>query len=701
VLTIPILGQDVPAHTYDLFMGHEVGHALYTPLEGMRKALDVEDVPKKLFQGILNIVEDSRIERKIRYKYPGLKNSFVKAYKDLYEQNFFGTEGKEFGEMNLVDRINLHEKIGAGLNIQFNETERDLLNDVATTETYDDVIEVSRKIYEHIKQEVEEQLKEEEQKPKKVKIKIKNAEEGDVDTPLPENMEDFDGEIEIEFDENFDPNKKSENNKEDSPEIEVNLPSEEKTESAEQKPEQKSGSSFEERVQEAIEEAVRAFTDEAYKSNENKLFDMKSKDYAYVNIPKFDLNKAMMDYKVFYKLYKDSYAESPSNGLLTKEYNKIRVESNKIVSYLVKEFELRKNADQMKRAKIAKTGELNLSKIYSYNFSEDIFKKITTVPNGKSHGLVMFLDWSGSMTNHIENTMKQLISLVLFCKKVNIPYEVYAFADSTVQEHTGYQLSTKPGDIRFNSVSLVNLLSSRMSASEFLNAASAMVFMSRNRSPYWFSMSGTPLNEAIVCAMDIVPQFQKRNRLQIVNTIFLTDGESNGTNEYYRDGTTPYYGATGYFRQHPVVVIRDPVNRHEERFEIEKSYYHSIEFTKALVKLLRHRTHSHVVGFYLVSTREFNSSVSSKWYGSSAWNKPNRTKEKATEQFKKNRFAILDNSGFDEYYFLRSNRNEEGEVEFEVEDGVSKRGLVSAFSKFHTSRIQSRTVLTRFIQMIS
>ena len=99
-------------------------------------------------------------------------------------------------------------------------------------------------------------------------------------------------------------------------------------------------------------------------------------------------NYLIVAFKTIWKRYKeDDFRSSPETFL------KIRNESNKVVSYLVKEFELRKNADQLKRATTAKTGELNMSKIYSFGFSEDIFKKISVVPGGKSHGLVMYLDW--------------------------------------------------------------------------------------------------------------------------------------------------------------------------------------------------------------------------------------------------------------------------------------------------------------------
>ena len=41
--------------------------------------------------------------------------------------------------------------------------------------------------------------------------------------------------------------------------------------------------------------------------------------------------------------------------------------------------------------------------------------------------MMMLLDWSGSMSDVLFDTVKQLINLVEFCRKVNIPFEVYFF----------------------------------------------------------------------------------------------------------------------------------------------------------------------------------------------------------------------------------------------------------------------------------
>ena len=46
---------------------------------------------------------------------------------------------------------------------------------------------------------------------------------------------------------------------------------------------------------------------------------------------------------------------------------------------------------------------------------------------GQNHGMFMVLDMSGSMGNHMEGTIEQLLIQVSFCQKVGIPFDVYGF----------------------------------------------------------------------------------------------------------------------------------------------------------------------------------------------------------------------------------------------------------------------------------
>lgn len=672
VLVIPVLDNNINGHTYDLFVGHEVGHALYTPMDGMLKAR-----AEKVSPSILNVVEDSRIERKIKYKYPGLRNSFVRAYKELFAKDFFGTNGVDLNEMNFIDRLNLHCKLGPAVGIKFDTVERVLLNDVETTQTYDEVIEVTKRIVAYMKEQEEER-----------KSKMPPEEEDEDEQEDDDGFGNWDDDADFDDDgEESETDEKTQSSPTDSNEGEKTPEDEGELINSDERFDHK----------EVEEDNVRSFTDEAYKQNEKKLFAENAKNYMYGNVPKFDMNKGILSYKELYKRYKETVSKYTKDINDHQDYLKLRRETNKVVSYLVKEFELRKNADQLKRATTAKTGDLDMKKIFSYQFNDDIFKKISVVPNGKSHGLVMFLDWSGSMSNHIENTVKQLISLVMFCKKVNIPYDVYAFASPESHDSLHYSIIPKAGDLASREFYLMNLLSSKMTAGEFTFAASSLVKMSLapRYIPHWMTMGGTPLNEATIAAMEIVPHFQKQYKLQIVNTVFLTDGDGHTIRSIYEkyesDGRIGTRGDS-YGREQTGLVIRDPITKHQETVE---NIYSCASHTAAYVKLLKAKTGCNVLGFYVIAGREFNRKIHD-FYPKSA------NHEVIKLNFRKNKYAVVKTAGFDEYYVLRSEAlNTEDDVGFEVKENATTRGLVSAFSKYTGGRVANRVVLNRFIGMIS
>lgn len=675
VLVIPVLDNKINSHTYDLFVGHEVGHALYTPMEGLIKGR-----AEKVNSSILNVVEDSRIERKIKHKYPGLRNSFVQAYKELFAGNFFGTNNINLNELNFIDRLNLHCKIGPSLAIKFEPIEKVLLNDVETTQTYDQVIEVSKRIIAYMK-EKEEEYKE--------KMKSEDSENSDGETGDEDDTE-TDGETGDKYTEDSDSDfddgvseETSDNDANDGEEYE----------------DTDSDDRFD--YKEVEEDNVRSFTDDAYKQNEKKLFAENTRAYVYANIPKFDLDKGIASYKELYKRIKDYDRHLSIDSTDNSDYLKLRQDTNKIVSYLVKEFELRKNAEQLKRASTSKTGDLDMKKIFSYQFNDDIFKKISVVPGGKSHGLVMFLDWSGSMSTHLKSTIKQLLSLVIFCKKVNIPYEVYAFATPAIGCPFVYTCTPKEGDLATPDHYLMNLLSSKMTAGEFTFAASCLVKFTQSMYsiPDWIALQGTPLNEAVIAAMEIIPHFRKQYKLQVVNTVFLTDGEGHNLNWVHRKNEHVDKLQCNQFRSRAsgTLVIRDPVSKQEELMD-NVSGQSGSTFTSGLIKLLKAKTNCNILGFYIISNREFGRKVLDLYPRGAIFQNYDLIKS----NFKKNKFVVVETAGFDEYYVISSGSEKTNDdPEFEVNENATTRGLVSAFSKYTAGRVANRVVLNRFIGMIT
>ena len=679
ILTLPILDKNISSHLYDLLTGHEVGHALYTPEEGMRKAMN-----SGINMSIVNVVEDSRIERKIKYKYPGLRSSFLKGYSELIEKNFFETRGQDLNNYNLIDRINLHCKGGAAQNIHFTPEERILLKEVESTETYDQVIDISKKLSAEMERQEQEKLK-------KLAEELKKF--GQDEEPEEEDFDSYDGDFEDYEDfEDYD-NPRNFKNSEDEKQPQYTQDGSTGNDDSGEDGEVTDSEEIKGRGvydnDEQVEDKMKSFTDEAFKRNEQRLVDNGDREYVYVEIPKVNLKEYVMDHKVMYRQYKEG-----DYGIDRNEFAKIRRDANKVVSYLVKEFEMRKNADQLKRASTAKTGDLNLSKIFSYQFSEDIFKKITVVPGGKSHGLVIFLDWSGSMSNHIFNTVKQLINLVMFCKKVNIPFEVYSFVDH--DDHSRTKTKPEYKKLRVDRFKLVNILSSRMSAGEFLYAGSALTYIAKrpHYSPHWMHMSGTPLNSAIITAMELVPEFQKQNKLQVVNTVFLTDGESCSNRVYYDKNDQGEIVESAIYRygvKQTSMVIRDPVTKNQVVVEDSQN---GKAMTAAFIKLLKYRTNSNIVGFYILYGREFNSQAYCLF--------PQGINiEEMKLKFRKEKSMVITSEGFDEYYYLRSeSMDTHSDAEFEVRENVTTRGLVSAFTKYTGNRVSNRVVLNRFIGMV-
>lgn len=157
VLYVPIW-KDMSGDLYDLLLGHEVGHALETPAEGWHNAVLGSGKFDRNFKAFLNVVEDSRIEKKIKRRYPGLRQSFVRGYNELISRDFFGLKGRDINKMAFIDRLNLYTKSAATNDIQFTEEEWQMVREVEACETWQDVLEITKAIFDYSKEEQKEMM---------------------------------------------------------------------------------------------------------------------------------------------------------------------------------------------------------------------------------------------------------------------------------------------------------------------------------------------------------------------------------------------------------------------------------------------------------------------------------------------------------------------------------------------------------------
>ena len=167
----------------------------------------------------------------------------------------------------------------------------------------------------------------------------------------------------------------------------------------------------------------------------------------------------------------------------------------------------------------------------------------------------------------------------------------------------------------------------------------------------------------------------------------LTDGESNNTSRYYE--TDSYYGLTDTSIRCDRLIIRDPITKYEVTVDTNRIDAQ----TDALIRLLKNRTKSNVIGFYVISGRDFNRKVY-HWF--------TKNQEMLKEEFRRSKFMILENTGYDEYYILKSSSLDTDEDStFEVKEGATFRGIASAFTKYNSGKHNSRVVLNRFIGLIA
>jgi ribosomal protein L23 len=446
------------------------------------------------------------------------------------------------------------------------------------------------------------------------------------------------------------------------------------------------------------------------------LVNQDGRENVYVEIPKLNMNRIIVNNIEIHNRCKESWASYLDTnvyesgqifGVADKEFREFKRSAQKEVNYLVKEFECRKAADSYARATTARTGVLDCTKLHTYKYNEDLFRKVTTLADGKNHGLVFILDWSGSMNDVMLDTVKQLFNLIWFCKKVSIPFEVYAFTNEypkhgydenhkAIVREPAYQ--KKAGFIHIHeSFSLMNMLTSKVNNSTLENQMLniyrvASGFIGKHYSQYYtpvgWSLSGTPLNESLIALHEILPTFQKENKLQKVQCVVLTDGEA-GHLKYHKEFNRPY-------EKEPYIGLNAILDNSFLRDrKTGNTYSLNYDLTKVLLQNLRDNFPTvNFIGMRILQSRDAGSFVR-RYTG---W--VSKDYEKIMNTWKKEKSFSIKNSGYHTYFGL-SDSTLSNDVEFEVAEDATKSQIKSAFIKSLKSKKMNKKVLGEFVELIA
>jgi len=692
VLTLP-MWKDMTPEIEDMLIGHEVGHALYT----LDQYTDpIRENPK--IMGYMNVLEDVRIEKLIKRKYPGLRKRMNEGYRQLNDRDFFGTKQvQNFADLLLIDKINLYFKAGFSCGVTFTPDEKVFVNRAERTETVEEVIQLAQDVYAYAKQQSEERKKRmQEENPQD----IEDEEEED---PIYADFDDLD--MDGDWDEQED----------DEPDL---------------KPTSSPKNQNDERKQEDDEPDLESQTDRAFQSKLEDLAD-ENTEYKY-----WKFETAPKDIIVGYKQILNEtkspelWSQEETDGRYryvnkedmqrifeaqSKDFDNFKTESVRTVNYLVKEFEMKKSAQLYKRAQVSKIGSLDMKKLYAYKLQDDLFKRVTTIPKGKNHGMILLVDWSGSMSEVLQDTLKQVINLAMFCNRVQIPYRVFAFTDGYKDKANKvaaedwaahceklkeiYNAKVEQGDIiKIEGFHLLELFSNKMTTSEFNNMA-RRVLDYRFQWNEGYSTGGTPLNEALVWCYQNIGDYMKNNSIEKMTFITLTDGEgaslSGYGHRYLEESRTEIIGSE-YKRIKTKHLMRDEVTQKT----YEMSRYSNFQ-AEMILRMMKDRYGIALVGFHICrNTRRDLSGVLNANLPSFRGDQFSVI-ETWRKDFRAQGFASIKNTGRDDLFIIpqSSTRIEEGELD--VKADANAKAIARNFGKFLNVKKTSRVLLNRFVALVA
>ena len=705
VLTLPMWDK-ASNNVYDALVGHEVGHALFTPDSNWFEEIDIP-------MGIVNVVEDARIEKMMKRKYAGLSKTFYSGYHELSDSDFFKIQGKNLNTFNFADRVNLYYKIGNYNDIPLkNDREKELLSMVGATETFEDVLDVSKLLHEYCKQEIEDMKKELEQKmEEEEQAQMFGGSGSGLGGSSDENSdEEINNDTQYQVVDAEEEDDESDFEDQPSSNISISQIPAAELDAAIQKIEGGEGG-IEISSATALDRSIQNLNKSD--SVQNEYFELPQVNTGHIIIDNAHIHKCIelewsdqITNKKTHQYLESEY--DPSKYVLEslndakKDFKDFKKSAQKEVNYLVKEFEMKKSASAYARAATSRTGVLDTTKLHTYKYNEDLFKKVTVLPDGKNHGLVFILDWSGSMNSVMLDTVKQLYNLIWFCRKIQVPFEVYAFTNCYPNPNTKTSYEVKEGVAQIDgSFSLMNLLThkvntktleSQMENIYLIAKALAWDYTNYYNIPLGMGLSGTPLNETLVCLHEILPQFKKDNQVEKVQCVILTDGEAHPLRFHHEfshrwgEECEKYMG-TSYIGEN--CILRDRKTGNTYAFDDN-----SFTMTDVLLQNLRDKfTDVNFIGFRILPPREAS-------YFAKRYVEYGDELEKIMKVWRKEKSFAIKKSGYHVYFGLSASALDSDDA-FEVKEDATKTDIKKAFFKSLKGKKMNKKILSEFIEFVA
>ena len=309
----------------------------------------------------------------------------------------------------------------------------------------------------------------------------------------------------------------------------------------------------------------------------------------------------------------------------------------------------------------------------------------------------------------------------------------------------GGNLTTVGNDITIDThMILFNFVSSRMNAAEYDQGMTNLYYMAVKQEAYrtyyrerfmsnltgedaddtWkyylhdiprgLNLSSTPLNDCIMAAMKMVPAFQKKYNIDKMNTVFLTDGASDGGERIIsmndddktesdswmtrRVGGDWKFKKVGYDAN---IILTD--RQTKKSLPVGNARRH---LTDALLKVLKQRTGCKVLGFFVDEKTTIGKSTLNRYFPQEDFyglGFKTFDRKKVNAEFRKNKVLVVtENTGYDELYLLAGGKMNVVDSGMATPSENAKKGEIKRlFAGSLKNSKTSRVVLNKFIKQVA
>lgn len=481
VLTVPEW-DNMTRPVVRMLIGHEVSHAVNTPMKGWKNAVEeMDECDRGIFRNILNVVEDCRIDKLIIRKYPALRADYRASVRYFMENDFFGIEkrGEKIEDLAFVDRINVKFKThwsSEGPKINFSKDELPYIRKTENLETFQEAVDLAKELFEKFKEDSKTQYED-----LVKKYEEANAEQDDSNL----------GRMNLDEDD------------------------------------MKEGEGDEKEKKSAV--SAPGVSDKPHPGITVEEFNKNSKGTS--NPTNIGINKTNTGGVgiIHNNPVRNFYQDDWSNGFETnmEKIKDAKKRNAAFVSKFCSMFESKKRGRELSKIMESKTGMIDTNSLHSYRYSEEIFKSNQYTQNQKNHGFVVMIDCSGSMSSIFNSVVEQLFVFSMICERLNIPFIGVGFSDCFSAKGTTKTFSS------YGNVTLQKLYDWRDGKKENNRKMSALLSGKMR-------LGGTPLSDSIALSKSLISDFRSVTGVDIVNFVLLTDGADGNyvNNTYIQDHET-------------------------------------------------------------------------------------------------------------------------------------------------------------------